>query len=94
MLDRFCLSGNEALGKPATMSSAYDNNIKKLKSGPACLAVNGNFDTEFRPINTHPSNPNCIHTADNDKSPFWEVDLGQHFDIAIITVYGRNGRKY
>ncbi|XP_025108636.1 multiple epidermal growth factor-like domains protein 6 [Pomacea canaliculata] len=82
-----CRKGNVALGKAARLSSVYDTNEV---SGPACLAVNGNRDETFRPINQFPDSPNCVHTGYGDLSPFWEVDLGQDFLITSITVIGRN----
>lgn len=82
-------AGNVALGKAARLSSVYNTNEV---SGPACLAVNGNSDQTFRPINQFPDSPNCVHTGHGDQSPFWEVDLGEDFLITSITVIGRNKR--
>lgn len=83
-------AGNVALGKQAIMSSTYNSSKYNEVSGPACLAANGNTDTIFRSINQFPVNPNCVHTADEDMSPFWEVDLGDEFPIIGVTVTGRD----
>lgn len=80
-----------ALGKTARASSLY-NNTQYGASGPACLAVNGNTATTF--ITADKDNPACVHTADNDYYPYWEVDLGGQYPISSITVYGRNECQY
>ncbi|PVD24452.1 hypothetical protein C0Q70_14935 [Pomacea canaliculata] len=82
--------GNVALGKPAKMSSMFTDAPHNEVTGPACLAVNGNRNTTFRPINQFPDSPNCIHTETDDHEPYWEVDLAQPYTIASITVYWRD----
>ncbi|PVD24453.1 hypothetical protein C0Q70_14936 [Pomacea canaliculata] len=81
---------NVALGKPAKMSSMFTDEPGQEVTGPACLAVNGNRNTTFRPINLFPDSPNCIHTERGDREPYWEVDLGQPYTIASIAIYWRN----
>ncbi|XP_025107336.1 uncharacterized protein LOC112572043 isoform X2 [Pomacea canaliculata] len=83
---------NVALGKPAKMSSMYTDEPHNEVSGPACLAVNGNRNTAFRPINQFPDSPNCIHTEAVDREPYWEVDLGQPYTIASIAIYWRDSQ--
>ncbi|XP_025108177.1 uncharacterized protein LOC112572630 [Pomacea canaliculata] len=80
---------NVALGKPAKASSLLNSTRHKAVSGPACLAVDGNRNTVFTPCNRYPNGPNCIHTAEDDREPYWEVDLGEVYSIANITVYWR-----
>ncbi|XP_025108290.1 uncharacterized protein LOC112572695 isoform X1 [Pomacea canaliculata] len=72
---------NIALNKRCDISSRY------VSSGNCSAAINGNTNTIFN-MNSNP--PNCIHTAVNDLSPFWWVDLGQEVAISVITIYGRN----
>lgn len=61
------------------MSSVPDDSNLNETSGPACLAVNGNSDVTY--------SPNCVHIASgNFVIPFWEVDLGQEFPIASVTL--------
>ncbi|XP_025108112.1 uncharacterized protein LOC112572585 isoform X2 [Pomacea canaliculata] len=81
---------NVALCKPTKVSSLLNNELYKEVSGPACLAVNGDRNTEFRPCNQFPNNSSCIHTADDDREPYWEVDLCDLYSIANITVYWRD----
>lgn len=88
------VTGNVALGKEAYLSSKFNESVKwNETSGPACLAVNGNSNSTFRPINRFPDSPNCVHSAGGDERPFWEVDLGQWFPIVGITVIGRDTRQ-
>nr|KAG5701664.1 hypothetical protein BaRGS_027822 [Batillaria attramentaria] len=79
---------NVALHKKATMSSTY------IKSGDASLAVNGNTGTTFSgPGYTRDARQwNCIHTADGESNPYWEVDLGQNFQIDHITIFRRSDK--
>ncbi|XP_025108288.1 protein draper-like isoform X2 [Pomacea canaliculata] len=85
-----CTIINVALGKPTNISSLYSNGGYNQVSGPPCLAVNGNTGSTFKPINTNSDSPACVHTADGDLFPFWEVDLGQQHVITNVTVYGRD----
>ncbi|XP_025108303.1 uncharacterized protein LOC112572701 [Pomacea canaliculata] len=73
---------NVAQNKTCGMSSRYK--ADQESSGSCSDAINGNTDTIF---SVHP--PNCIHTEEDDRSPFWWVDLGQRFTINTITIYGR-----
>ncbi|XP_025107928.1 uncharacterized protein LOC112572452 isoform X1 [Pomacea canaliculata] len=88
---QFFRKRNVALGRPATMSSIWDGTEKhNERAGPACLAVNGKRSTTFKPVNMYPSSPNCIHTGENDRNPYWEVDLGEPYPVASITIYWRD----
>ncbi|XP_025107970.1 uncharacterized protein LOC112572481 isoform X2 [Pomacea canaliculata] len=81
---QFFRKRNVALGMPATMSSSYES---EGRSGPACLAVNGKRNTTFIRINENTPNPSCIHTGKDDRNPYWEVDLGEPYPVASITIY-------
>ncbi|XP_025107973.1 uncharacterized protein LOC112572484 [Pomacea canaliculata] len=81
---------NVALGKPARASSLFNSTRFNAVSGPACLAVNGDRNTGFAPCNDFPHNPSCMHTAEDDREPYWEVDLCDLYNIASITVYWRD----
>ncbi|XP_025108270.1 multiple epidermal growth factor-like domains protein 6 [Pomacea canaliculata] len=77
---------NIALNKRCGISSRYVTSYN-LSSGDCSAVINGNTNTVLH-LNSNP--PNCIHTAVNDLSPFWWVDLGQEVAISVITIYGRN----
>lgn len=69
---------NIAKGKPATQSSEYGNG-----AAPARLAVDGYTDGNF-------SVGSVTHTAEpGTTDPWWQVDLGQVYEITRIVVYGR-----
>ncbi|XP_025108242.1 uncharacterized protein LOC112572666 isoform X2 [Pomacea canaliculata] len=76
---------NVALDKLCNISSRHVNR-ENLLSGNCSAAINGNTNTV---LNLSITPPNCIHTALNDSSPFWWVDLGQEVAISVITIYGR-----
>ncbi|XP_025108291.1 multiple epidermal growth factor-like domains protein 10 isoform X2 [Pomacea canaliculata] len=69
---------NVAKYKPCEISSLY------ASSNNCSAAINGNTSTyyQYKP-------PNCVHTTEDDKSPFWWVDLGEEVTISIIMIYGR-----
>ncbi len=50
--------------------------------GEARLAIDGNTDGNFQAKST-------THTADGDKAPFWEVDLGAERELRQIVVWNR-----
>ncbi|MCB1025446.1 MAG: discoidin domain-containing protein, partial [Acidobacteria bacterium] len=72
---------NLALGKPATQSSEFGNN-----EAPASLAVDGFKDGTF-------SIGSVTHTSEVDgrgtSNPWWEVDLGQTYELTKIGIHGR-----
>ncbi|XP_025108292.1 uncharacterized protein LOC112572696 [Pomacea canaliculata] len=78
---------NVALDKVCNISSRHVN-LLNLPSGNCSAAINGNTNTV---LNLSITPPNCIHTALNDTSPFWWVDLGQKVAISVITIFGRTG---
>lgn len=90
----FSFAENIALGKPAFISSLYNNKQHDEVSGPACLAVNGNANITFRPQNKFVDSPDCVHSADSDSTPWWKVDLGQNYTIRNLKVFARAGRKH
>ncbi|KAK7481940.1 hypothetical protein BaRGS_00026848 [Batillaria attramentaria] len=82
-----CPRENVALGTPATMSSRYK------MSGDASLAVNGNTGTTLSGpgFTSDTTQWNCIQTDDKDDTPYWEVDLGQNYNVKYITIFRRGG---
>ena len=90
MLSCICTE-NVAYGKPASMSSRYTTHNVKGPTGYACVAVNG----RTAPGLLYLSQPdtNCLHTRDDDRHAWWQVDLGQDFTITDITVYNVNGTR-
>ncbi|XP_025107972.1 uncharacterized protein LOC112572483 isoform X2 [Pomacea canaliculata] len=81
---------NVAIGKPTKMSSQLNSSVYNQTSGPPCLAVDDKTEGIFRPINQFPDSPNCIHTGDNDREPYWEVNLGEPYAISSIIIYWRS----
>ncbi|PVD25033.1 hypothetical protein C0Q70_15530 [Pomacea canaliculata] len=84
-----CKEENVALGKQAYSSSLYTSSGDGEKSGPPCLAVNGNTGTTFRPISDYPDSPNCVHTRPEYNTSWW-VDLGTIYPVSRITIYNRD----
>ncbi|XP_070184034.1 multiple epidermal growth factor-like domains protein 10 [Littorina saxatilis] len=82
-----CNKENVAYGKQAEISSRYPST--GVKSGPACVAVNGRTGHMMK----FPSEDgtNCVHTEVNDNDPWWQVDLGQNYTVTDITIYSRQG---
>ncbi|XP_025108223.1 receptor-type tyrosine-protein phosphatase kappa-like isoform X3 [Pomacea canaliculata] len=76
---------NVALDKVCNISSRHVNR-ENLPSGNCSAAINGNTNTV---LNLSITPPNCIHTALNDSSPFWWVDLRLKVAISVIAIYGR-----
>jgi hypothetical protein len=70
--------GNAALGKTATQSSVANG-------GVASRAVDGN--TEGRAVWR-----SVTETAASDSNPWWQVDLGQSYDISLIQIWNRTDR--
>ncbi|KAK7473807.1 hypothetical protein BaRGS_00034975 [Batillaria attramentaria] len=50
---------------------------------PPSWAVNGNTGGVYG------GGDNCVHSAFNDKNPYWEVDLGRLYPVYAITVWAR-----
>ncbi|MFT5847916.1 discoidin domain-containing protein [Psychroserpens sp.] len=74
------LEDNLALNKPTSQSSLYPN-------GESFKAVDGNTNSDFN------ANPNSVtHTAANDTSSWWRVDLGDEYeyDLTTIRIYNRD----
>ena len=71
----FSLGGNVAKGKPAKQSSIAN-------SAGAERAVDGRTDGVF-------NNGSATHTNENEKNPWWEVDLGADQPIDAINVWNR-----
>ena len=68
------VAGNVALGKAAIQSGSDFGGI-------ASRAVDGNTDGDF-------ASGSVTHT-DQTRTPLWEVDLGQVYDISQIEIYNR-----
>lgn len=69
-------SENVAIGKTCGISSTW------RKSDNCSAAINGNNRDLDYP-------GNCIHTGNNDNSPFWWLDLRNKFTISTMIIYGR-----
>ncbi|KAL8602872.1 hypothetical protein ACOMHN_050144 [Nucella lapillus] len=67
------------------MSSRYKDG--QGLSPPACGAVNGRMMTKYRTVNQ--SQPNCVHTDNEDYSSWWRVDLKRPYTITGVTIYRR-----
>jgi len=65
------------LGKSATQSSDYGG------QGLASAAVDGNIDAYFE-------NGSVTQTS-VEADPWWQVDLGEHYNINQIVLWNRNG---
>ncbi|KAK7495474.1 hypothetical protein BaRGS_00013172, partial [Batillaria attramentaria] len=81
---------NVAWGKPANTSSRYNSDTGY--SGPACVANNGRLGTVI--VNINYSEPNCIHTDNNDYMAWWEVYLGRPYTITGVTIYRREDSEW
>lgn len=68
---------NLALGKPTFQSST------RSAGGASSRAVDGNTSGNF-------SNNSVTHTVDDQRTPFWEVDLEQVSDLSSIQVFNRD----
>nr|AJA37855.1 fucolectin-related molecule [Littorina littorea] len=75
-----CKKVNVALNKLAKSSSN--------RQSEASYAVDGITGITFTNDSTQ---WNCIHTAVNDTSPFWQVDLGKEYTVDSVIIYRRGG---
>ena len=71
---------NIALKRSANQSSTFEGNF-------ASNAVDGNSDS-------HVEHGYCSHTAYNDASPWWMVDLGRNHLIRRVVIYNRDKLGY
>jgi hypothetical protein len=69
---------NVAVGKTATQSSTYSHSVNPIAS----KAVDGNTDGNFD------SGASTTHTNE-EENPWWNVDLGQAYQITAITLWNR-----
>ena len=77
----FFWAENVARGKMCNMSSLW------VTSRHANAAVNGNTGGSW-------GSNNCIHSGDNDQSPWWEVNLGRPYPVYRIIVFARTGCEF
>ncbi|XP_048252782.1 receptor-type tyrosine-protein phosphatase epsilon-like [Haliotis rufescens] len=84
---------NVALNKPATQQGDYnDTQWCHKETGDVCgvktanLSVDGNTDTQYW-------KGSCSLAAIQDK-PWWQVDLGQVYNISWIKIYNRAQHEY
>lgn len=73
------VSTSIAIGKSVRMVSQFD-------TWEAKLAVDGNLTTDA-------DRCMCCAATTNRKFPWFEIDLGKHYRIAYITIYGRTDKK-
>ena len=76
VLDTDPADGNLALGRPAIQTGV-------VNGGVASRAVDGNVDSDF-------ANESVTQTV-QQRTPFWETDLGQSFNLGDVQVFSRDG---
>ena len=78
----FVLPENAAFNKPASMSSRLVR--EGIYTPLACAAVNGRTE-HFLRTGTHVTN--CFHSAADDYSAWWLIDLERTYYIRFISIH-------
>ncbi|XP_069126315.1 uncharacterized protein [Argopecten irradians] len=81
--DTSVLFHNLSLNKPASLSSLYEGSaFYDIPAGYAWRANDGNDNPNY-------IEGSCSHTAPNEDTSWWQVDLQQQYDVISVSIVNR-----